>query len=114
MTLRGIVESFGLESLTGEIGLDREVSGGYVSDLLSDVIAHSLRGEVWITLQTHPNIVAVASLKELAGVVLVNGRQPDAETLSRAIEEKIPLLRSHLPAYELAGRLYQLGIQRKD
>ena len=63
-----------------------------------------------MTLQTHPNIVAVASLRSLGGIVLVNGREPEAETLQKAREEEIPLLVSKLPAFELIGRLAGLGL----
>jgi hypothetical protein len=78
---------------------------------LSDVIANSKAGYLWVTIQTHRNIVAVATLKELAAIVLVNGRTPDPETLEKAQEEKVVLLGSRLQAFELVGRLYQMGIR---
>ena len=94
--------------------LDREVKGGYAGDLLSDVMAHSKAGDVWVTIQGHPNIVAVATLRDLVGVILANGRQPDADTVQRAEEEGIPLLCTPLPTYEVVGRLYRLGIHGQD
>jgi len=111
MTVRDVIETLGLEILTENEGLEREVTGGYASDLLSDVMAYSQAGNLWITLQTHRNIIAVASLKELAAIVLVNGRTPDAETLLKAREEKVLVLASRLPAFELGGRLYQMGVR---
>jgi hypothetical protein len=111
MTIREVVDNSQLEILAWPEGLDNEVTGGYASDLLSDVIAHSRSGNLWVTLQTHRNIVAVATLKELAAIVLVNGRIPDPETLEKAREEKVILLGSRLPAFELVGRLYQMGIR---
>jgi hypothetical protein len=87
-----------------------EVNGGYASDLLSDVIANAREGDLWVTLQTHQNIIAVASMKELAGIVLVNAREPEVDTLEKAREEDVPLLVSPLPAFELIGRLYKLGV----
>lgn len=119
MTVREVVGALGLEVLNGpdklklipQPALDKEVTGGYVSDLLSDVIAHAKTGSLWITLQTHRNIIAVATLKELAAVILVAGRTPDSETLAKAREENVLLLASQLPAFELAGRLYQMGIR---
>lgn len=113
MTVREIADKLELEILTDGAGLDREVTGGYASDLLSDVIGHGEAGNIWVTLQTHGNIVAVATLKELAAVVLVGGRMPEAETLDRARQEKVLLLRSSLPSFEVAGRLYQLGVRGK-
>jgi serine kinase of HPr protein (carbohydrate metabolism regulator) len=111
MTVREVVDSSQLEILAQHDGLEKEVTGGYASDLLSDVIANSRAGNLWVTLQTHRNIVAVATLKELAAVVLVNGRTPEPETLEKAREEKVILLGSRLPAFELVGRLYGMGIR---
>jgi hypothetical protein len=110
MILKDIVNQLGLEVRAGADALGAEVRGGYASDLLSDVIAHAAEGDLWVTLQTHLNIVAVASLKGLAGIVLVNGREPDVDALQKAREEDIVLLVSTLPAFELAGRLYDLGL----
>lgn len=110
MTLSEIVQKLRLEVRGGGDALANEVRGGYASDLLSDVIAHSREGDLWVTLQTHQNTVAVASMKGLAGIVLVNGREPEADTLQKAEEENIPLLLSDLPAFELIGRLYNLGL----
>lgn len=108
MTLAQIAEAVDLKVLCGSGKLDREVSGGYVCDLLSDVMAHSLPGQVWITLQGHINTVAVAQLRELAGMILTTGRRPDADTLAKAEEVGLPILVSRLPAFELAGRLHRL------
>ena len=110
MTISDLVKPFGLKIETGKDRLDGEVTGGYASDLLSDVIAHSRKGNVWITIQTHPNIVAVATMKELSGIILTGGRQPEAETIQRAAQEGIPILTSPLFTFELVGRLYQMGI----
>jgi len=110
MKLSDIVQKLGPEVRAGAGALEAEVRGGYASDLLSDVIAHGREGDLWVTLQTHQNTVAVASMKGLAGIVLVNGREPEAETLRKAQAEKIVLLVSALPAFEVVGRLYALGL----
>ena len=110
MNLNQLAESLGLEVRAGGSALATEVRGGYASDLVSDVIAHGREGDVWVTLQTHQNTVAVASMKALAAIVLVNGREPEPDTLEKAGEEGIPLLVSSLPAFELIGRLYSLGL----
>jgi predicted transcriptional regulator len=103
-----------LELTGGEKGLDREVLSGYCGDLLSDVMTNAPQGSVWLTIQSHQNIMAVAVLRELSAVVLVNGRKPDEDTRKRAEEEGIPLLVSPLSSYELAGRLMELGIGRAE
>lgn len=91
--------------------VSREVRGGYASDLLSDVMGHSREGDLWVTLQRHVNIVAVAQLQGLAGIVLVNGRCPEPQTTVRAEEEHIPIISTELPAFDVAGILHSLGIR---
>jgi len=110
MKLKDIVKNLGAKVETPEENLDRDVTGGYMSDLLSDVMANSKEGDVWITLQVHPNIIAVATLKDLAGIIIVQGRKPEKETIEKAQSENIPILVSDLQAFEIAGRLYQMGI----
>ncbi|MEW5693729.1 MAG: DRTGG domain-containing protein [Candidatus Hydrogenedentota bacterium] len=114
MKLKNIVENLKLNVIAGDSLLDREVSGGYVSDMLSDVIAHSSKGDLWVTLQTHLNIIAVASMKELSAILIVNNRRPDEETLKKAVDEKIPVLNTEMNAFQVVGKLYQLGIRGQD
>ena len=108
--LSELVEKLGLQVMAAKENLDREVTGGYVSDLLSDVLANSRLGNVWVTLQIHQNIVAVASMKEIAAIIIVNGRKPEQETIEKAETENIPIMVTDLPAFELVGRLYGLGV----
>jgi hypothetical protein len=108
--LAAIVEALDLAVRSAEDCLNTEVTAGYASDLMSDVIAHARTGNLWVTLQIHQNIVAVASMNELAGVVLVNGREPEEDTVQKAETERIPIMVTQLPAFEVVGRLYALGI----
>jgi predicted transcriptional regulator len=110
MTLAEVVEKLGLDVKTGSQRLDVLVNRGYVSDLMSDVMANAREGDLWVTLQIHQNIVAVAVMKSLSGIILVNGREPQEETLRKAASEQIPVLVSSMPAFELVGQLYQLGL----
>ena len=114
MKLTELIRELALTVQSADKGLDREVKGGYASDLLSDVMANSKEGDLWVTIQGHPNVVAVATLRDLAGIILANGRQPDAETVQRAEEEGVPILCTPLPTYEIVGRLYRLGIHGQD
>ncbi len=111
MKLNDLVKEFGLEVKTGSAHLDQEVTGGYVSDLLSDVLAHAEDGVLWVTLHIHQNIVAVASHKGLSGIILVQGRAPEKDTVVKAEEENIPIMVTDLSAFELVGRLYKAGIR---
>jgi hypothetical protein len=108
MELDFIVKRLNLKVRSGSQNLAVQVTGGYVGDLLSDVIANSKQGDVWITRQVHQNIVAVATLKDLAGIIVVGDNEPTAETLEKAIKEDVPLLVSGLSCFETAGRIYRL------
>src|SRR4030042_5683717 len=108
MKVKEIVEKLQLQALTGQDRLETEVTGGDGSELLSDVIANAKRANLWITLQTHENIIAVGKLRDLAGIIIINNRKPDEETLRRAREENIPLFCTGEIAFRIAGKLYAL------
>ncbi len=107
MTVAKITKELGLQVFSGESGLSREVTGGYVSDLLSDVMGRADERQVWITLQTHKNVMAIASLKDLAAIIVVNGYQPDDNTMAQSSEEGIPLLGTSMSTFEVTGKLYE-------
>ncbi|HNW30536.1 MAG TPA: DRTGG domain-containing protein [Spirochaetota bacterium] len=111
MKLKELIQKLNLELTTSSTALDAEVENAYASDILSDVMSHAKEGSVWITLQTHRNTVSVAELKSFAGVILVGGRRPDDETLKKANEENIPIFSTKLSSFEIAGKLYELGIR---
>ena len=94
--------------MSGANGLDREIDGCYISDLLSDVMGNAMEGNIWITLQTHKNVMAVASLKELACIILVKNLMPNDETIEQSNDEDLPILQTSLPTYEIAGLVYNL------
>lgn len=108
MKVREIVEKLGLEVFSGEKGLDREITGGYVSDLLSDVMGFAQEGNLWVTLQTHKNIMAIATLKELSAIILVKGFKPEEDAVEVSNDEDIPILGCKKQTFELAGALYEL------
>lgn len=103
-----LAEALKLTVYAGSSGLQQEVEGGYVSDLLSDVMGNAKAGSVWVTLQTHQNVMAIASLKELAAVVVVQGFQPAADTIAYANAEGIALLGTQETTFDMAGQLYNL------
>ena len=108
MTVKELAEKANLNVFSGEQGLNNEISGGYTCDLLSDVMGHAEAGHVWITLQTHKNVMAIASLKELAAIVLVKGLKPEDETIQQSNEENIPILVTDLEEFEISGIIYNL------
>ena len=108
MTVQELVDKMGLTVFCGKENLNREIKGGYASDLLSDVMGFAREGQVWITLQTHKNVLAIASLKELAAILLVKGNKPEDDMLEQAIEEGIPVLGTEEQTFETTGKVYQL------
>jgi len=107
MQLKEVVEKLGLEVLAP--GWEaREVKWAYTSDLLSDVMAGAQAGDLWLTIQRHMNIVAVAKLRDLAGIVLAKGIQPAQEVVDKALEEGIALMVSDKPLFDLCGELFDL------
>ena len=108
MKVSDLVKELELTVFCSEENLDAIVKGGYTSDLLSDVMGHMEEGMLWITMQTHQNIVAVSTLKDAAAVLIVNGASPDEETLQKGKDENIPLLGTSLSAFVISGKVYQL------
>jgi predicted transcriptional regulator len=107
MKVSELINELGLTVFSGKEGLERSISGGYASDLLSDVMGNAREGQIWVTLQTHKNVMAIASLKDLAAVILVKGNQPDSDTLKQSNEEGMPILGTDMPAFEIIGKLYK-------
>lgn len=107
MTVEQLVQNLSLKVLSGSEGLTRQVTGGYTSDLLSDVMGKSGEGQVWITIQSHINVMAIAGLKDLAAVILASGVLPDEEMTARSQEEGIPVLSTSRNAFEMSGVLYE-------
>ena len=83
----------------------------YISDLLSDVLAHAEPGMLWVTIQTHRNVVSVAATKDITAVLFTCGRKPAPEIIAEAEQEGISLLTTSLTTYEAAGKLWKAGLQ---
>ena len=108
MKVQELVNALNLKVLSGASGLDRDIEGCYVSDLLSDVMGNAEMGNIWVTLQVHKNVMAIASLKELACVILVKGQTASDDTLEQSNEEGIPFLSTPMETFETAGKIYEL------
>ena len=90
---------------------DREVRFAYTCDLLSWVMAKGKADCVWITVQTHLNVVAVASLHDMACIVSPEGIEMEAESVKKAAAEGIAVVRSPKTAYEICGLLYRENVE---
>lgn len=110
VTVAQVAAELGLTPLVQLAG-DRPVTGAIVSDLLSYVMANGKAGQVWVTVQGHANVVAVAALAGLSAVVIAAGFRPEDETCERAQEEGLPLYLSEESSFALAGKLYAMGLR---
>jgi hypothetical protein len=113
MTLKQITESLQLAALVPELALDAqaEVRAAHASDLLSDVLANAPSGGLLLTIQVHLNVVAVALHAGLSAVVFTSGMEPGEEVKAKAREEGLPLFGTPERTFDVAGRLYALGIR---
>jgi predicted transcriptional regulator len=90
---------------------EADINKCYISDLLSDVLAHAGPGVLWVTIQTHRNVVSVAAMKDMTAVLFTCGRKPDPAIVAEADGEGIVLLSTPLSTYEAAGKLWEAGIR---
>ena len=112
MNLKQIIDQLNLRVLTEPRDFAAiSPTGGYSSDLLSCVMAGAKKGHLWITLQAHLNIVAIAALNELAAVIITEDAHPDSASIAKANEQGVILLSTSQPTYEVNGKLWELGIR---
>lgn len=111
MKVSQIVDALSLTVEAGRHSLDAEVTGGYAADLLSCVMAGAARGNLWVTLQGHLNVVAVATLNELAGIIVTEGKPVSPDTLAKADDEGIPILTTDKGTFEIVGSLWEMGVK---
>jgi hypothetical protein len=112
MNLQQIIDQLNLTVLTKPRDFaEITPTGGYSSDLLSCVMAGAKKEHLWITLQAHLNIVAVAALNEVAAVIITEDAQPDSASIAKANQQGVILLSTSEPTYEINGKLWELGIQ---
>ena len=110
MKVRELAEKLGAKVLSGEENLETEISCGYSCDLLSWVMAHGKKGMAWITVQTHMNVIAVASLMEMSAVILPEGITMEGPSLEKAREEGVAVLQSKKSAYALCALMEKGGL----
>lgn len=110
MRLRDVAKALSLTVEAAEGRLDKQVTGGYVGDLLSHVMAKAQQGNIWVTVQAHPNIVAVAVVAGLSGIIVAEGSVIDPMTVQKAEEEGIPLFSTPLSSFGAVVALARVGI----
>ena len=115
MNLQQIIDRLNLTVLTDPRDFTLiQPDGGYTSDLLSCVMAGAKNNYLWITLQAHLNIVAVAALLDVAAIIITENAQPDSATISKANTQGIVLLSTNKPTFEIDGKLWEMGIHIQE
>ncbi len=114
LRVRDIAQAIDLQIVAGARGLEREITGGYASDMLSCVMARARAGNIWATLQAHPNIIAVAVMLDLAGVIVTEGAPIADDVIAKANDEGIPLLASPHTTFWVVHSLSKMGVQAQE
>jgi imidazolonepropionase-like amidohydrolase len=111
LKLSELARALSLQVEAGGDNLDREVTGGYVGDLLSHVMAKAHKGDIWVTVQAHQNIVAVAVVANLSGIIVAEGIPIDPLTVQKAQDQGVPLFSVTASAYAVVAELVKAGVQ---
>lgn len=112
LSLKRIIQELDLTVLTQPGDFDSVIpSAGYASDLLSCVMAGAPKEGVWVTLQAHGNIVAVAALLDLDAVIITEDAMPEPATIEKANEEGVVLLATPKPSFYVVGKLWEMGLR---
>lgn len=110
MKVKELASILNFKILTGEAGIDKEVNGVYACDLLSFAMSRAAKGNAWITVHTHINIVAVALLAEIACIVIPENIPVEEATIKKAAEEEIPILSAGISAFEVCWKAHEIGL----
>ena len=107
-----IIDALNLKLLTepNDAAANMEITGGYASDLLSNAMGQAQPGCVWVTMQGHQNVAAVASLIGMAAVIVAGDAPVAEDTLAKANLNDVVILATEVSAFEIIGKLYELGI----
>lgn len=93
---------------------DCEITRGFTGDLLSFVMGSAPEGALWVTIQNHVNVAAVAILKEIPLILLASGRSPSPELREQCIKEKIALATVDMDSFDLCGVLHGMGVRNRE
>jgi len=110
MTTNELCEKLGLKKLSGDA--DREITSCYISDLLSRVLGGCREGDIWITVQSSLNMVAVATMTDASCVILPEGLTAPDNVLDKANEEGLTIFTSEESAFSLAKHIAKLIEER--
>ncbi len=109
MTVKDLADKLGLKVLNQLH--DKEIDGVFISDMLSDVMAGGKAGNVWVTVQTHKNVIAAANLVDIAAIIIARGKNVPEDTIQMADRVGLTLFSTDLDTYQIAVKLYEAGLK---
>jgi predicted transcriptional regulator len=109
MKLREIADKLELEKLTPVF--EKDVTGVYISDMVSDVIANAKAGNLLVTVQVHANALAAANLVDICGIILAQGKKPADDVIKMATKAEISIFSTALTRWQVATKLYEAGLR---
>jgi predicted transcriptional regulator len=109
MKLQELAEKLELKRVTQPF--DKEITGVYISDMVSDVIANAKPGNLLVTVQIHNNVIAAANLVDIAGIVVTQGKLPADDVVKMAERAEIPIFSTDLNRWQVATKLYEAGVR---
>jgi serine kinase of HPr protein (carbohydrate metabolism regulator) len=109
VTVKDLESKLGFKSLN-EVS-DTEIEGAFISDMVSDVMAGASAGNIWVTVQTHKNIVAAANLVDIPAIIVVRAKKVPEDTLQMADRVGVTVFSTDLDSFRIAVKLYEAGIR---
>ena len=109
MTVKELQDKLNLNALNAVS--DTEIDGAFVSDMLSDVMAGAKAGNVWVTVQTHKNVVAAANLVDVPAIIVVRGKKVPEDTVQMADKVGVTLFDTELDTFQVAVKLFEAGVK---
>ncbi|MDY6936013.1 MAG: DRTGG domain-containing protein [Spirochaetota bacterium] len=109
MKLQELIEKLDLTVLTKLE--ERNVEGAFITDMLSDLMASAKAGNIWLTVQTHKNIISAANLLDISAILISSGKTVPQETIDLANRFHVIILSSTRSTFELAGKLIEVGLK---
>jgi len=110
MKVNDLLHNDAFRLLSNEDTLNNEFETAYSGDLLSWVMGNGVQGSIWLTVLTHMNIVAVASLREFKAICICEGAKIPPEVLDKANEEHIAIIETNLSIFDVSKILVEKGL----
>ncbi len=83
-----------------------EITAGFTSDLLSDVMGNADEDSVLITIQAHKNTIACCSLAGITSVIVCSGRKAPDDMIEAAKDEGIAIFRTKDNQFETSFKVH--------